>query len=231
MNNIEQYNELIEKFLAGKMTSEEEASFKDMLKNDSNLKEHANAVTSLIMGLNRKKRKEDLIIISDVIENATSGVEAASKQPDGKKVVKFILWPLSIAAICVLMFNIFSATGDQNKELFDSNYSTYSYDSSIRGDEDSLVVTQLTELFNEIKEKEDCSEQITSLEIIYKSLDKDYKYRAFANDIAWYLSLAYVKNKQFKESENVLNKIINDNPDTEIAERAEKLLNDIKSLK
>lgn len=129
------------------------------------------------------------------------------------------------------MFNIFSATGDQNKELFDSNYSTYSYDSSIRGDEDSLVVTQLTELFNEIKEKEDCSEQITSLEIIYKSLDKGYKYRAFANDIAWYLSLAYVKNKQFKESENVLNKIINDNPDTEIAERAEKLLNDIKSLK
>lgn len=252
MNNIEQYDELIEKFLAGKMTSEEEASFKDMLKNDSNLKEHAHAVTSLIMGLNRKKHKEESIIISDVMDNVTAKEsfrvaatvtaddsetptdssgdypKAASTQPNNKKVVKLILWPLSIAAICVILFNIFTGTGEQNLELFNSNYSSYSYDSSVRGDEDSLVVAQLTDLFNEINEKEDCSKQIESLEVIYKSLEKDYKYRAFANDIAWYLSLAYIKNNQLSQAKAILTKLVEDNPDTEISEKATELLKKIK---
>lgn len=240
MNNIEQYDELIEKFLSGKMTSEEETSFKKELKVNPELKEHAKVVSSLIMGMKRKRGKDDAVVIEETLKNRTfrpaaatvAQPAAASKVGVGRnKVIKFVLWPLSIAAVCVLMFNIFSSTGDKESELFGNYYCEYSCESLARGDEDSLVVVQLSELFNGIKDREDCTGTVKSLEAIYNSLDKEYKYRAYANDIAWYLALAYIKNDQTAEAEKVLEKLVEDNPDTEIADKAQKLLNDIKEIK
>ena len=86
-------------------------------------------------------------------------------------------------------------------------------------------------MFNGIKDAEDCSGTVKSLEAIYNNLDKEYKYRAYANDIAWYLALAYIKNNHTAEAEKVLTKLVEDNPDTEIADKAQKLLNDIKENK
>lgn len=252
MNNIEQYDELIEKFLSGKMTSEEETSFKEELKENPELKEHAKVVSSLIMGMKRKREKEDAVIIEETLKNRTyrpaaatvvrpdeqeAPPAAASKvgedpTPVGRnKVIKFILWPLSIAAVCILIFNIFNSTGDKGSELFGNYYCEYSFEPLSRGDEDSLVVAQLSEMFNGIKDAEDCSGTVKSLEAIYNNLDKEYKYRAYANDIAWYLALAYIKNNHTAEAEKVLTKLVEDNPDTEIADKAQKLLNDIKENK
>ena len=237
MNNIEQYDELIEKFLSGSMTSDEEASFKEELKTNPELKEHAKVVSSLIKGMKRKNEKEESLIIEDIQKENAFQPAAASMCGDnsthgGKsRVIKFIIWPISIAAVCILMFNIFSSTGDKGGELFENYYSEYSCETLSRGDEDSLVVAQLSELFNGIKEHEDCSSIVKSLETIYNSLDKEYKYRAYANDIAWYLALAYIKNNQTAEAEKVLAKLVEDNPDTEIADKAQKLLNSIKEIK
>lgn len=237
MNNIEKYDELIEKFLSGNMTSEEEDSFKKELKENAELKEHAKVVSSLIMELKRKKGKEDAIIIEETLKDRTLQPTAATVAarevgeapvPVGRnKVIKLILWPLSIAAVCVLMFNIFSSTGDKEFELFGNYYSEYSCESLTRGDEDSLVVEQLTELFNGIKDSEDCLGTVKSLETIYNSLDKEYKYHGYANDIAWYLALAYIKNNQTAEAEKVLKRLILDNPNTDIADRCTKILNEL----
>lgn len=252
MNNIEQYDELIEKFLSGNMTIEEETSFKEELKANPELKEYAKVVSSLIMGIKRKREKEDAVIIEETLKNRTfrpaaatvvrpdeqdASPAAASKVGEGptpigrNKVIKLILWPLSIAAVCIFMFNIFNSTGDKESELFGNYYSEYSCESLARGDEDSLVIAQLSELFNGIKDSEDCSGTVKSLEAVYNSLGKEYKYRAFANDIAWYLALAYIKNDQMSEAEKVLAKLVKDNPDTEIADKAKKLLYDIKETK
>lgn len=251
MDNIELYDELIEKFLAGKMTPEEEKSFKEELISNQELKEHAKVVSSLVKGMKRKKEKGDAAIIEETINHVgfhgtaaripAACIPVASIRdghggstpttPSRGKVIKFILWPISIAAVCVLMFNLFISNGDKGGELFENFYSEYSCETLSRGDEDSLVVAKLSELFNGIKEHEDCSSIVKSLETIYKSLDKEYKYRSYANDIAWYLALAYIKNNQMLEAEKVLAKLVVDNPDTGIADRAQKLLKDMKEIK
>ncbi|MCQ2088260.1 MAG: hypothetical protein MJZ37_09395 [Bacilli bacterium] len=233
MNNIEKYDELIEKFLSGNMTSEEEASFKEELKANPELKEHAKVVSSLIMGMKRKKEKDDAEIIEEIQEKEAFRRVAASRIDGGNNrfSAKIFLWAASIAAVCIFMFNIFNSTGNKESELFGNYYSEYSCESLSRGDEDSLVVAQLSEMFNGIKDAEDCTGTVKSLEAIYNNLDKEYKYRAYANDIAWYLALAYIKNNQTAEAEKVLAKLVEDNPDTEIADKAQKLLNDIKENK
>ena len=69
---------------------------------------------------------------------------------------------------------------------------------------------------------------IKELEPIYASLDTDATYSFYANEIAINLAIAYIKDDQTDKAITVLEKLIEDNPDTPIALKAQKLLKDIK---
>ena len=103
-------------------------------------------------------------------------------------------------------------------------------DSSVRGDADSATVARLYSLFNQVKNLEDVSGVIKELETIYRSLDDDFTYYPWANDIAWNLALAYVKDDQIDKAIPILEKIKEDNPDTPISKKAEELLKKIRTL-
>ena len=64
---------------------------------------------------------------------------------------------------------------------------------------------------------------IAELEPIYASLEKDFTYNAYANDIAWNLALAYIKDDQIDRAIPVLEKLEADNPETPIAAKAKAL--------
>lgn len=218
MNKIEELDELIERFLSGRMTEEEEESFKKELKQNPELKAHAHEITSLIMGMKRKHQKEDAKVISDTAK-ATH-----------RKIVKYLLWPISIAAIFLLIFYPFANSGNKYDAIFNNYYVNYDSETMARGEEDSTTIVQLAKIFSDIKESKDCTKSIQDLENIYASIDTDYTYRAYANDISWYLSLAYIKDKQVDKAKEVLRKLIKDNPETEIADKAQKLLAEISDL-
>ena len=93
-----------------------------------------------------------------------------------------------------------------------------------RGDTDSTLVYHLYSLFNE----RNADKTIKELESIYASLDTDETYYLYANDIAWNLALAYIKNDQIDKAIPVLEKLIKDNPDTPIAAKAEELRKKLK---
>jgi len=67
------------------------------------------------------------------------------------------------------------------------------------------------------------SKFIEELEPIYANLDSDFTYSAYANDIAWNLALAYIKDDQTDKAFNILEKLEADNPDTPIAAKAKEL--------
>lgn len=221
MNNIEEYDERIEKFLLGEMTPMEEAEFKDDLAADKNLQERAKVISALIRGLKRRGEDSDSKIINENSHNKTRAINT-----------KFIAWGCSVAAVILLLFSIFNNTSEHNKneELFSSNYSVYSTSQDVRGEEDSTVVEELSYLFNSMESSKDCSEIIEKLEPIYNSLDSEYTYRLYSTDIAWYLSLAYIKNGKLDDAQKILIKIINDNEGTDIATKAQILLNGIKDV-
>ena len=99
-----------------------------------------------------------------------------------------------------------------------------------RGETDSATVAHLYTLFNNIKEQRNVTNNIKELESIYAALDTDFTYNAYANDIAWNLALAYIKNDQIDKAVPVLEKLEKDNPDTPISMQAGKLLRAIKSI-
>ena len=99
-----------------------------------------------------------------------------------------------------------------------------------RGDVDSITITHLYGLFSQIQENRSISDIIKELEPIYTSFDKDFTYNAYANDIAWNLALAYVKDDQIDKAITILQKLKDDNPETPIYNKADELIKKLQDL-
>ena len=136
-----------------------------------------------------------------------------------------MLWACSIAAIFVIIFGVYKEKRYRDlSAIVSPYYSEYSMSDYSRGDVDSITVAHLYTLFNNIKEQRNVSDIIEELEPIYLTLDSDFTYSAYANDIAWNLALAYIKDDQIDKAIPVLEKLEADNPDMPIAVKAIALI-------
>ena len=143
----------------------------------------------------------------------TAKEKAIVKEVTTKSRVRPILWWVtSIAAVLAIFFGI------------------YNMNDVSRGDLDSATIAHLYDLFTQIQESRSVSDIIKELEPIYKSLDDNFTYNAYANDISWNLALAYVKNDQTDKAIPILEKLKKDNPDTPIYSRADELINKLQDL-
>lgn len=209
---ISAIDDRIDAFIRGMMTEEEEAAFKQEIKADPELRNHVMASVSLIKGIREQNAKKERIII----QNNTKD-----------RIRTLTWWATSIAAVFAILFGY--TTDKRHQEL--SNivtpyYTQYNIYELSRGETDSAIVYNLYTLFNE----KDAYKIIKELEPIYPTLDSNETYYLYANDIAWNLALAYVKNDQINKAIPILEKLEKDNPDTPIAVKAHDLLIKIRKL-
>ncbi len=210
-------DERIEAFLRGEMTAEEEAAFKQEIRQNPELRSRAMAMTSLIKGLHDQNSAKEAAIIK---ENTVKS-----------KVRPLLYWACSVAAVFAIVFGVYK---DHRYRMLDATISPYytEYDMSdvSRGDLDTVRISHLYDLFIQIQVNRNVSDIIKELEPIYNSLDENFTYNAYANDIAWNLALAYVKDDQIDKAINILQKIKADNPDTPIYNKADELIKKLKDL-
>ena len=208
-------SERIERFLREQMSPEENDAFLNDLKNDKDLREEAQMMALMI-----KEMKEEQIKQS---EKLTEDVLAEEKQAKTARIISMVRWPLSIAAMFIL---IFGATLLWNRQsdtdaLFTEYYSSYTLQGESRGG-DSEVEKELAVLFNQVGTEKDISTVIDKLQKIYDSVDSEYEYSLYADDIAWYLALAYLKVDKPEKSKELL-KPLADNGNGEARELYEAL--------
>lgn len=210
-------DERIETFLRGEMSAEEEAAFKLEILQNPELRSRAMAMTSLIKGLQKHNTAREATILK----------EKATKS----RVRPILWWACSVAAVFAIFFGIYK---DHRYRMLDATVSPYytEYDMSdiSRGNVDSAMVAHLYGLFSQIQENRSVSNIINELEPIYNSLDNDFTYNAYANDIAWNLALAYVKDDQIDKAIAVLQKLKVDNPDMPIYNKADGLIKKLQDL-
>ncbi len=209
-------SERIERFLREQMSPEENDAFLNDLKNDKDLREEAQMMALMI-----KEMKEEQIKQSEKI---TEDVLAEEKQAKKARIISMVRWPLSIAAMFIL---IFGATLLWNRQsdtdaLFTEYYSSYTLQGESRGG-DSEVEKELAVLFNQVGTEKDISTVIDKLQKIYDSVDSEYEYSLYADDIAWYLALAYLKVDKPEKSKELLKPLAENGNDLAI-----KLLNAIE---
>lgn len=213
----ESIDERIESFLRGTMGADEEIAFKQEIKSNPELRKRAMAMTSLIRGLQARNTAIEESIIKEKTEKS--------------RIRQILWWACSVAAVFAIFFGVYK---DRRYNKLDSVVSPYymEYDTGeiSRGDVDSVSVSHLYTLFAQIRENRRVSGTIKELEPIYFSLDEDITYLPWANDIAWNLALAYVKDDQIEKAVSVLEKIKADNPDTFLYNRADELIKKLSDL-
>ena len=208
----------IDAFIRGMMTEEEEAAFKQEIQADPDLRAHVLATVSLIKGIRTQNAEKERTLI----------------QPQQNNKVRTLLWwATSIAAVFAIFFG-YSKDKRYNElsALVSPYYTEYNMDDYARGDRgdiDSTKVANLYTLFNNIQKQRNVSNYISELEPIYTSLEHDFTYSAYANDIALNLALAYIKNDQADKAIPILEKLEKDNPDTPIAVKAQEILKKLRT--
>lgn len=222
MSNTEEikFNEMderIERFLRGEMSTEEEIRFREELKTDADLREHARAISALLKGIQKKGRQHDQEIINEV-----------TSKKSRNNIRRLVLWTLSAAAVIALYFgynyHAENVRYERVNEMLTPYYVHYDLDALSRGETDSVTISHLYTLFNRILEEKDMTEIIAELEPIYESLDSDYTYYPYANDIAWNLALAYVKAGEKEKAISIFDKLKDDNIGTPFEEKINAIL-------
>ena len=217
-NNIlqESIDDRIDAFIRGLMTEEEELAFKQEIQADPELRAQVMATISMIRGIREQGSAHDKAIISKY---------------DNSRVRSVLAWACSIAAVIAIFFG-YSKDKRFNElsGIVSPYYSEYSMSEYSRGDVDSATVAHLYTLFNNIKEQRNVTKVIEELEPIYASLNKSFTYNAYANDIAWNLALACVKDDQIGKAITILQKLKTDNTDTPIYNKADELIKKLQEL-
>lgn len=204
-------DERIDAFIRGAMTEEEETAFKQGIQSNPELRSQVLATLSLIKGIRTQEAEKE----KELINNSTK---------TKNKTRSVMLWTCSVAALFIIFFGVKNELRYRElSAIVSPYYSEYSMSDISRGDVDSVTVAHLYTLFNNIKEQRNVSDIIEELEPIYASLDSDFTYSAYANDIAWNLALAYIKDDQIDMAIPVLDKLSVDNPDMPIAIKASEL--------
>lgn len=209
-------DEQIESFLRGKMNEEEEFAFKQEIRKNPELRQRALEIASLIKGLQEKNAVREETIIK---ENTAKS-----------RVNPILWWACSVAAVFAIFFSIYK---DQRyntlNEAISPYYTNYDISTISRGDVDSVKIVHIYDLFIQIQEKRSMTDIIKELDPIYNSLDEDFTYNAYANDIAWNLALAYVKDDQIDKAITILQKLKDDNPDTPIYNKSDELIKKLQN--
>lgn len=215
-NDIQQeaIDERIDSFIRGKMTEEEEAAFKEEIKADPELRAQVLATVSLIKGIRTQEAEKEKVLIQKNTKNRARSI---------------MLWACSIAALFVIFFGVKNELRYRElSAIVSPYYSEYNMNDISRGDVDSVTVAHLYTLFNNIKEQRNVSDIIEELEPIYASLESDFTYSAYANDIAMNLALTYIKDDQIEKAIPVLEKLEKENPETPVATKAQEILKKLK---
>lgn len=207
----------IDAFIRGTMTEEEEAAFKQEIQADPELRSQVLATVSLIKGIREQDAKEENELIHNHTKNRARSI---------------MLWVCSIAALFIIFFGVYNEKRYRDlSAIVSPYYSEYSMSNYSRGDVDSATVAHLYTLFNNIQSKRSMGSIIKELEPIYATLDTDFTYNTYANDIAFNLALAYIKEDQIGKAIPVLEKLEKDNPDMPIATKAKQLSMKLKNVK
>ena len=188
------HSERIERFLRDQMSEEESKAFMHDLECDDELREQAQITALMIKDLQERQAQKDAEIIEEVL---------ASKKK--AKIIRIVRWSMSIAAMFILIAGatIWWNSRLDTEALFSKHYTSYSMQSTLRGG-DADVKKELATLFNQVGTADDISPVIDKLQKIYDSRYSEYEYRQYADDIAWYLALAYLKDNNIEKAKELL---------------------------
>jgi len=224
MDNID----IIERYLKGQLTPEEEKAFREQLKIDKALRDQVLAETLMINNMKQQSQEKEKLIL-----------EEARKEAAARRKRRWIYRISSAAAVLIIGFFAVKPVyfNYKSNQMISQNFAQWApreegaSKGASRGEVQAgeNVVAELSELFDNVGKGKDMKMTIYRLEKALQESDTDYDYYQYSGDIVWYLALAYIQNNQFGKARTTLAAII-ESGDPYYLERAEKLYKEIENM-
>lgn len=220
-NNI--YNEQIDRFLKGQMSTEEEQQFKTEIGRNPKLKQQVREHLYLIRGIKQVKSQEEQKIIQ--------------KEQHEQKVTPLRRNWIRITGIAASIAVIMVLTGIEGSRLYYRHeIRQYAYNASVgvmsdfaassRGTIDEETKVHLTDLFTNAQEGKDLAETIDELSRLYVltkdefvDIEDDYAYQ-----IGWFLAVAYINDGDYEKALEIISNLETEYPDNEDIRNIQKQL-------
>ena len=220
-NNI--YNEQIDRFLKGQMSTEEEQQFKTEIGQNPELKQQVREHLYLIRGIKQVKSQEEQKIIQ--------------KEQHEQKVTPLRRNWIKITSIAASIAFIMVLSGIEGSRLYYRHeIRQYAYNASVgvmsdfaassRGTIDEETKVHLTDLFTNAQEGKDLAETIDELSRLYVltkdefvDIEDDYAYQ-----IGWFLAVAYINNRDYEKALDIISTLDSEYPDNEDIKSIQKQL-------
>lgn len=260
IENFEEFDAKVDKFLRHQMTAEEEQAFKSEIALDDEKRSRARITALMVKTMQQEGLKYDQDIINDIRDlNEINFREALGLKPRslnlrpsssllsqmcafsmreelsyGPRVIKYLIAACVVGIISLGGYHYYEY--NQTISLGNSQYMAYISDisetSSVRGSTDETILIKLEKLFANVKESNNLNKTIEELEALYEdSFVESSEYAEYQDDISWNLAIAYLKNGEREKPIPILEKMVKRNINyPEIARPAQKLIDQIKEL-
>ena len=221
----EEFDDKVERFLKKQMTMNEEKDFFDLLKSSAILESRAKTIALAVRQIRNNQRTKDQEVIRSIkhIEIETFKNNIGLKEPAAAaQVIHFVRY-ISIAASIAIVFGI-GITRYHTSEItsLGKEYSTIARATS---DPDiEHTVANITDLINNNDSLSVAQEIIVKFAAQYPDEEQTVA------TLKWNLALAYIKEGEGREAQNILNDIVLNHPEMPIAEKAKELIEKIEYI-
>lgn len=237
-----QFEDKLNRFLKGEMTSAEEQEFKAFLESHPEQKQKAIAIARLAKAMQQVGEEHDLAVIADIKSASKQDVEnAINNNVTGKterkpKILPFrrIIVSFSAAAsILLCIFGVYKYYKYDQITTLGQEYLTYFPASEFsRGVGDNVSV-QLQILYGNVSDKKDMDATIEELFRMWEAsrADEYNDYTEYMPELGWMLANAYLRDNNKDKALKVLDQLIEECPeDTAIGEKARELKQKVEDL-
>lgn len=234
MSNIENFDARLELFLKNKMTKEESNIFLVELQDNPDLRERAQAMAAAIKNMKELKYERGQRVASRIEQVSEHSFREAAQLP--KKTMVISLRSIVRMSIAACFIGVISFGGyryyiyNETVALGNSYYAAIPTELVVRDADD--VSSQLTLLFNNVKDGNDLDNTILKLqEKFSQAISEDYNdYTNYINDIGWNLAIAHLKDGERDDAIKTLELLISHTESDIVIEKCKKLIEEIKGL-
>ena len=234
MNNLENFDMRLELFLKNKMTEEEGKVFLSELRNNPELREHAQAMAAAIKNMKELKYEYGQHVASKIERLSEREFRDETKLPHKARIISLRTFAKMNVAACFIGIITFGTYRyyiyNETIALGNSYYSEIPTEMVVRDADD--VSVQLAQLFNNVKNNEDLDNTILNLEEKFSlAISEEFNdYTNYINDIGWNLAIAHLKDGDRDKAIETLELLISHSESDIVVEKCKKLINDIKQL-
>ena len=234
MNNLENFDMRLELFLKNKMTEEEGKVFLSELRNNPELREHAQAMAAAIKNMKELKYEYGQRVASKIERLSEREFRDETKLPHKARIISLRTFAKMSVAACFIGIITFGTYRyyiyNETIALGNSYYSEIPTELVVRDADD--VSVKLAKLFKNVKNNKDMDNTIINLEERFSlAISEEFNdYTNYLNDIGWNLAIAHLKDGDRDKAIETLELLISHSESDIVIEKCKKLISDIKLL-